>query len=309
MKGLTTLEKVNSRIDEMSKFCNDKHIDVSDISFDSLETMKIGNNRHTLRPIAQKSILWRLGIPHSYIQRCSAEIQKLNMNYWIQFEKQKQLFVRFDNNEIRAIFTPRYIPTDHFEIMLRLDEMGYGPETKCQCFLDDQFMLLNIPDSKKTFQINGDQMTPGISLQNSETGMSSLSASLWVYRLICQNGLVVKEELSKFAYRHVSSKILDKLPEVFREVENELSKQKNRIEIAMQSKVEDPLKTIESFNRQFNLNQSQKEAVEWAFPQEAGDTMFAVVNTYTRAAQFKGLSAENSYQLQRVGGNILGMLN
>jgi hypothetical protein len=37
--------------------------------------------------------------------------------------------------------------------------------------------------------------------------------------------------------------------------------------------------------------------------------MFAVVNTYTRAAQFKGLPAENSYQLQRVGGNILGMLN
>ena len=49
--------------------------------------------------------------------------------------------------------------------------------------------------------------------------------------------------------------------------------------------------------------------MEWAWPKEAGDTMFAVVNTYTRASQFKGLSAENSYQLQRVGGNILGMLN
>ena len=46
-------------------------------------------------------------------------------------------------------------------------------------------------------------------------------------------------------------------------------------------------------------------------PQEAGDkdNMFAVVNTYTRASQFNGLSAENSYQLQRVGGNIMGMLN
>ena len=37
--------------------------------------------------------------------------------------------------------------------------------------------------------------------------------------------------------------------------------------------------------------------------------MFAVVNSYTRAAQFKGLSAESSYRLQRVGGNVLGMLN
>jgi hypothetical protein len=78
----------------------------------------------------------------------------------------------------------------------------------------------------------------------------------------------------------------------------------------MESPVDEPLKTIETFNRQFNLNQPQKDAVvEWAWPQEKGDSMFAVVNTYTRASQFKGLSAENSYQLQRVGGNILGMLN
>jgi len=77
----------------------------------------------------------------------------------------------------------------------------------------------------------------------------------------------------------------------------------------MESPVDNPMQTIESFNRQFNLNQPQKEAVvDWAWPQEMGNTMFAVVNTYTRASQFKGLSAENSYQLQRVGGNILGML-
>jgi len=79
--------------------------------------------------------------------------------------------------------------------------------------------------------------------------------------------------------------------------------------MSIENLVDDFLETIESFNRQFNLNQPQKEAVEWAWPPEAGDTMFAVVNTYTRASQFKGLSAENSYQLQRIGGNILGMLH
>jgi hypothetical protein len=69
------------------------------------------------------------------------------------------------------------------------------------------------------------------------------------------------------------------------------------------------MKTIESFNRQFGLNEDERKAVEWAWPQEAGDTMFAVVNSYTRAAQFSGLPAESSYKLQRVGGNVLGMLN
>ena len=92
-------------------------------------------------------------------------------------------------------------------------------------------------------------------------------------------------------------------------VSYELGSQKQRIGLSMESPVDDPLKTIESFNRQFNLNQSQKDAVDWAWPQEMGNNMFAVVNTYTRASQFKDLSAENSYQLQRVGGNILGTLN
>ena len=69
-----------------------------------------------------------------------------------------------------------------------------------------------------------------------------------------------------------------------------------------------PESTIETFNRQFQLGKIEKEAVEWAWPLEAGDTMFNVVNTYTRAAQFEGLTAEASHRLQRVGGNILGML-
>ena len=40
-----------------------------------------------------------------------------------------------------------------------------------------------------------------------------------------------------------------------------------------------------------------------------GPAMFHIVQTYTRAAQFDGLTAEESYKLQRVGGSILSMVN
>jgi hypothetical protein len=53
--------------------------------------------------------------------------------------------------------------------------MGYGSETQVQCHLDSEFMLLSIPDSKKTFQVNGDKMTPGISVSNSEVGLSMIT--------------------------------------------------------------------------------------------------------------------------------------
>ena len=38
--------------------------------------------------------------------------------------------------------------------------------------------------------------------------------------------------------------------------------------------VDDPLKTIESFNRQFQLKEPERKAIEWAWPHEMGDTMF-----------------------------------
>jgi hypothetical protein len=130
----------------------------------------------------------------------------------------------------------------------------------------------------------------------------------FVLRLICTNGLVSKTELSA-SYRHVSTKILHEFPKVLDQVSIELGKQRHQIGLSMQSRVENPSATLDNFNRQFQLNEQERAAVEWAWPLEAGDTMFAVVNTYTRAAQFEKLPAESSHKLMRVGGNVLGMLN
>jgi hypothetical protein len=307
-KNLTTLTKVHDRVDALSQYCYDQLIDVSNISFDSVDTMKIGNEPHNLRTIAQRSIAWRLGIPFNYLAKCPPELQALQMNHWIGHEKNDQLFIRFDGQDVRAIFTPKYKPVDNFEICERLDFMGYKPDTQVQAIIDPEFMSLSILDGKKSFDIYGDKFRPGISISNSEVGLASLSISAFLLRLVCTNGMVSKTEISA-SYRHVSTKILDEFPQVMEKISYELAAQRDKIGLSMESRVDDPLKTIESFNRQFQLNQLQREAVEWAWPQEDSDTMFAVVNTYTRAAQFKGLSAENSYQLQRVGGNILGMLN
>jgi hypothetical protein len=37
--------------------------------------------------------------------------------------------------------------------------------------------------------------------------------------------------------------------------------------------------------------------------------MFHIINTYTRASQYDLLSADASFKLQKIGGNILAMLN
>jgi len=102
---------------------------------------------------------------------------------------------------------------------------------------------------------------------------------------------------------------LDEFPEILNSLASGLSEQQDKIKFSMGSSVDNPLLTIEQFNRQFQLGKSEKEAVTWAWPMEQGNTMFNVVQAYTRAAQYEPLSAHSSYKLQQVGGNILSMLN
>ncbi len=309
MNNTTTMNQVSERVYAMSKNCFDKNITVKDISFDDLKTIRIGEyETHPMREIAQRSISWRLGIPYQYLQKCPPEIQAVNMNHWLAHEKNDQLFCRFDGDDVRAIFTPKYRPVDNFEVLERLDSLGYGPDTKVQCKLDHDLMLLSIPDGNKTFEINGDKITPGVSIANSEVGLSALSIEAFMLRLVCTNGLISKTQIGA-SYRHISIKILTEFPDVLEKVSYELGRQKHQFQLSMESLVDNPSNTLERFNRQFQLNKPEKEAVDWGWLLEAGNTMFNVVNTYTRAAQFETLPAESAYRLQKVGGNILGMLN
>jgi len=308
MSSMTTLEKVYDRVANMARTHEDRMIPVNDVSFADLERVCISGATYNMRPIAQQSICWRLGIPSNYLRKCPPDIQQKNLNYWIRHEKNEKLFFRFDQGEVRAIFTPRYVPTDNLEVLDRLLEHGYKPSTRVQCSLDDEFMLVSVPDEKETFKINGDKMTPGISVSNSEVGLAALSISTFCLRIICTNGMISKTSYSA-SYRHVSSELLSNLPRVLNALKSGVEQQKERFRISLETRVEHPEATIESFNRQFELRKEEKEAVELALAQEYGFTMFSVVNTYTKASQQELLSAESRYRLQRVGGSILGMLN
>jgi len=307
MSNMSTLGKVFDKVYEMSKNYYDKFIKVKEVIFQSLEIVSISDEPHRLKPIAQQSISNRLGIPFNYLRKCPADIQRLNLNHWLQHERNEELFFRFNGDDVRAIFTPKYIPTDNLEVLDKLKSLDYPLDTKVQSSIDDEFMMVNIPDGRQSFIVNGNKMTPGISVSNSEVGLASLSIAGFVLRLVCTNGMISKTQVSA-SYRHISGKILNELPGVLTDVSRELGQKKDQFRLSIESKVEHPELTISSFNNQFQLNKEEKEAVEWALPLEFGHTMFHVVNVYTKAAQYKELSADSGYKLQKVGGTILEMV-
>jgi len=307
MSNMTTLGNVFDRVHKMSRNYHDKLIEVKEISFESLETISISNETHRLKPIAQMSISNRLGIPFHYLRKCPPDIQKMNLNHWLAYERNEELFFRFDGDDVRAIFTPRYIPTDNIEVLDKLRSLDYPLDARVQSSIDEDFMMVNLPDGRQSFTINGERMTPGISVSNSEVGLASLSIAAFVLRLVCTNGMISRTQVSA-SYRHISGKILSELPGVLTDVSRELAKKKDQFRLSVESKVEHPEMTINSFNNQFQLNKAEKEAVEWALPLEYGQTMFHVINVYTKAAQYPELPADSGYKLQKVGGMILEMV-
>jgi hypothetical protein len=73
-------------------------------------------------------------------------------------------------------------------------------------------------------------------------------------------------------------KILGEFPKVLERVSFMLGKQKSQFRFSMQTPVENPLTTIESFNRQFQIGEKEREAVKLGWQQEIGKPMFHVVN-------------------------------
>jgi len=104
-------------------------------------------------------------------------------------------------------------------------------------------------------------------------------------------------------------KVLDEFPERLKNVSQNLLNQSNLFSLSVQSRVENPESTFKAFNRQFLLNDQEQKAVEWGYGFEPGNTMYNVINAYTKGAQFPSLpSAESRYRLEKTGGSILSMV-
>jgi hypothetical protein len=78
--------------------------------------------------------------------------------------------------------------------------------------------------------------------------------------------------------------------------------------ISVNTPVHNPIQTIENFNKRFGLTLAEGEMVKASFAQEAGLTMWNVIQAYTGSARSPELTVEAAYRLERVGGQILTMV-
>ncbi|MBI5446629.1 MAG: DUF932 domain-containing protein [Deltaproteobacteria bacterium] len=302
-----TLESAARRVQDLASHCHDAVVPVPEIRFDDLSAIRISGERHPLSETARAAVASRLGIPIAYLKKCPPDVQAFNLNHWLEKEPNDKLFLRFDGLTVRAMFTTRYIPVDNAEVVDRVAGLGYAPETPVRLRLDERFMHVTIPDEVRTFAVRPeDRVTPGVSVGNSEVGLSSLTVAAFFLRLVCTNGMVTRTEVGS-SYRHLSRKILEEFPTALSRVGEALEVKRGQFRVSLDSAVRDPESTMKSLGQRFLLTPGEQEAATWGFEQEPGATMFHVANGYTKGAQYPGLPVDSSYRLERVGGDVLAL--
>ena len=309
MRAKTTFQKAKEQVELMAANCYDETVPVMDMRFDNLNKIWIAGGEFEVLPSAQRLFANRLRIPHGYLVRCPEDLQAHNLNYWLEQERKRResLFCRFDGQKLRAVFTDRYKCLDNMDIVQRLAEFGFSAETEVHVNLNSELMVLKVPDYTRIFGFNGDRIAPGISVSNSEVGILAFSIEAYFYRLVCTNGLISKTAVTS-RFRHVSLKALEEFNDIIRQVIYESHYNQERLTLSTETRVDDPLTTIGSFNRQFQLTKTEQQVVEKAWAYEEGYTMFNVINAYTRAAQDSSLTGEEVHKLERVEGEILALV-
>lgn len=310
-RGTTRLEDVINKVHIMSQNHHDKTIPVTDMEFSSIDQMWIGSKKMEVLPSAQRLISQRLRVPHSYLSRCDQELQAKNLNYWIEKEAQNRdtFFCRFDGDKVRAVFTDSYIPLDNMQVLSKMLETGFLPEQEVQYHLNENLMVVKVPEYSNQFEVDtNDSIVPGVSIGNSEVGVLAFSIQGYFFRLLCLNGLITQTRGVANRFKHISNKALEHFPEILDRVVLESRQSQDSFRFSLQSNVQDPMASISTFNKQFNITNGTADAVERGFGRFQGHTMFHIINAYTAAAQEPGLTVEASHHLESVGGKILGMV-
>lgn len=259
----------------------------------------------SMLPLALSQLGSKFGVPGSYLAKCPTELRAENINYWLRKESGRKLLLRCDGESVRAVLSDKYAPVDHSRVLNWLSE-SFGEFATLRYELNDEQLLVQfVANEGRTFG-RGDDLTPGISIRNSEVGLACVELSGLIYRRICLNGLILSGKQGNWRRRHIGdSSFGDQVREAIRNLQGAASQSMGRFGGLQVVKVDDMPGLFNRVVQKFELTKAQHEAIKTAFDIEPGDTLYAGINAVTRAGNAEPLDLDSRRQLQEVGGRML----
>jgi Domain of unknown function (DUF932) len=272
----------------------------------------------------------KLSIPKGYYDRMMGQSPHLlaeNVNHWLGERQDETGLIRTLRGQMRAFLSSRYRIVDNHDILAmvlpELSEMGSGIKI-ASCQVTDERMYLKVINTDIEAAIAvGDPVQAGFILSNGEIGNSSISVEPFIYRLVCTNGLILKDKKQRKNHAGRSAENSDlyaidtiqAIDDAFKLKVRDLVR--NAISIStFQEAVADmqgaksnpitgsPVKAVEVTAKSIGLSENESGLVLKHLI-DAGDlSQFGMLNAVTRTAEDIE-SYDRATEVERLGSSVL----
>lgn len=272
-----------------------------------------------------------MGKYYSLLRESSPVLLAQNVNHWFQRNEKKRM-VRTIGNTARAFLSDRYRRIDNYDLMAEifpvLEELGYSLEDVESCHLSETKMYLKVRNPRISAEVTvGDIVQSGFTITNSEVGAGATTIEPWVFRLVCLNGLTVKdmklsrahlgrtvESDDKFGiYTDETMRLEDQayIGKILDTIRAFSDRQKfdeivNTMRDAAHRPIQRPEATITLAATKLGLSEEEKSGVFDRLIHDRDLTQWGLVNALTRFSQDVP-DYERAHEFEEFGGTILTM--
>lgn len=339
MKNGRTLQQLGAELQRQREARKDFITDTRHMDFKARDngsatiSLDIKGQRHNFEvdELAHKQIASRLQIPYRYYQKMQAEQPELlsqNVNTWLEKAPERRMIRTLDGS-VRAFLSDRYRRLDNLELceaVLPIIKDMAGAEI-ISCEVTPEHMYLKVVNKRLKEEVaTGDVVQAGFVISNSEVGLGSVKVEPLIYRLVCKNGLILKDYTQKkyhvgkqvdgdSAYELYSDETLQADDKAFfMKVQDTVKVAADETKFAMAvDKLrtsmdiplgKDPVKEVELLADRYQLNQNERGDVLRQLFMSGDNSRYGLLNAVTAASQLAS-SYERATDLERIGGEIL----
>lgn len=342
MKQGRTLEELGRELQRQRKLRKDFVADTRSLEMESSEKdarmrlfLEDKENSFAVSDTAHQQIASRLQIPLRYYQKMRLEYPALldeNINSWFAKTPERRM-IRVLDGRVRAFLSDRYRRLDNLELcaaVLPIIQEMKGADIE-SCEVTDSHLYIKVINKKLKAEVGvGDIVQAGFCISNSEVGLGSLKVEPLIFRLVCKNGLILKDYTQKryhvgrqveadedAAYEMYSDETLAQDDKAFfmkvqdtvrcAVDEAKFMLSVNKMKEAMQIPLEyDPVQSVEVLADKFVLTQNERGDVLRQLFMGKDSSRYGLINAVTAASQLAD-SYERATELERMGGEILAL--
>ena len=300
--------------------------------------MEIMGNEYGLDDNFTNQLCNKLHLPVKYYDYLLEEDRSLlekNVNELLDKREGNHNLIRTMNGNARAFLSTSYKCMDHsegLEVVLPALCQHLEIDNFKECYISENKMTVTASIPLKTFEPNvGDICEFGIEISNSEIGTNQLMIAPFLYRLVCTNGMRVRDRaFGMVGIRHKGIDLVadDISSRKFLKEEHVIQQGKEQWLVTVEDKVDgffngetieylgevitksassasvkDPDKAVVRLGKEYGISDKEQQEIGIHFNNDKDLTRWGLANAITRYAQDANTS-DRTEELEQIGWNL-----